>query len=89
MADTRIPSIYLSNTGGMITVGAFVYLSPRKGTLPKITRFIGKYLKIKRLSNWGYEVLPLIREDEFKRPIGIAIDEKTILVSGTLSLGDK
>ena len=52
------------------------------------TGFIGKRLKIKRLSNWGYEVLPAIREDEFKRPIGIAIDEKTILVSGNLSLGD-
>lgn len=72
--------------GARLSIGMAIYRSERKGVLPKLARFLGKHLKTKRLSDWGFEILPVIREDEFNRPIGIAIDENTILISGTLEM---
>lgn len=88
MAKLSITEPYLAHkgirAGKSISMGMTVYRAKRKGLLPKLARIIGNRFKIERLSNWGFEILPIIREDEFKRPIGIAIDEHTILIGGTL-----
>ena len=85
MADLKITGKY-SNlyAGANIRQGMVVYRAERKGLRAKIARFI--YRHFGKLERYAYELLPAIREDEFKRPIGIAIDEKTILVSGTLNM---
>lgn len=81
----KIPkSIYYAiQADANLTKGSLIYHSaPRKGIMAKIARFVGRLSKIERFRYWGYEVMPTIREDEFKRPLGIALDEKAILISG-------
>ena len=68
--------------GVRIPKGTIVYYERRKGILPKLARFFGSKLRIKRLELWGYGVFPATQEDEFARPI--AIDSETIILSNWL-----
>lgn len=60
-----------------VSMGEPVCYSKRKGLIPQFARFLEKRL-VKLLRRIGYETTSVIREDEFKHPIGIAIDANTI-----------
>jgi hypothetical protein len=81
MADLKLTKLY---AGANLRQGMLVYRAERKGLFSAIARAVYHKTKWRFLERYSYEVLPSIREDEFSRPIGIAIDEKTILVGGTL-----
>jgi len=55
----------------------------KRGLIAKIARWLYKRINHKMLFNLGYE---LIRHNPKDTIIGIAIDEKTILINGHLNL---
>lgn len=75
-------SIYLNSD---VQRGALVYIEARKGLRAKVARFFYKLFKWEWLHNLGYGASPLMVGDS-KTPIGIALDESTVLISGRLEI---